>query len=179
MGGERYDIAAKPDVEGRPDDKQLKNMVQKLLVERYKLSLHHDNKVLPVYVLNIAKHGPILTKSDPHGPSMRSLNMLGGLVLKNVTIGDLASDLEADILDRPVVDQTGISGKYDLTLQRTPDESQFPNYGTVLRPPVDAATAPPQLGLNLEPQKAPVERSGHRSCGRVFRELVSRRREIE
>ena len=164
---ERYDIVAEPDVEGRPNDKQMKSMVQKLLAERYKLGLHHGSKVLPIYVLSIAKREPILTRSDsdPNGPPVRSLNFLGGLVLRNVTIGDFANDLQADILDRPVVDQTGIAGKYDLTLKWTPDDSQFPNYGTVLRPPVDADTAPPdlftaiqeQLGLKLESTKASVD----------------------
>jgi uncharacterized protein (TIGR03435 family) len=65
-------------------------------------------------------------------------------------------------MDRPVVDQTGITGRYDLRLTWTPDESQF--NGRV-PPATDDPNAPPglytaiqeQLGLNLEAVTAPVE----------------------
>jgi uncharacterized protein (TIGR03435 family) len=64
-----------------------------------------------------------------------------------------------------VVDQTGLPGRYDFLLKWTPDETQFAGLGVKVPPPTDNADAPPdlftaiqqQLGLKLEPTKAPVE----------------------
>jgi len=66
---EKFDITGQPDLEGRPSDKQLKGMVQKMLAERYKLAFHNDKKELSVYVLSVTKTGEKLTKddSDPNG----------------------------------------------------------------------------------------------------------------
>jgi len=63
------------------------------------------------------------------------------------------------------VNQTGLAGKYDFTLKWTPDETQFASFGVRIPPPTDNADAPPdlftavqqQLGLKLEPTKAPVD----------------------
>jgi uncharacterized protein (TIGR03435 family) len=69
------------------------------------------------------------------------------------------------VLDRPVVDKTGISGRYDFTLVWTPDPSQFASIGLSAPQPKDNAEAPPelftaiqeQLGLKFESTKAPAE----------------------
>ena len=69
------------------------------------------------------------------------------------------------VLDRPVVDKTGLAGEFDFTLQWTPDETQFAGMGIHVPPPVDNPNAPPglftaieeQLGLRLEPQRIPSE----------------------
>jgi uncharacterized protein (TIGR03435 family) len=73
--------------------------------------------------------------------------------------------MQEAVLDRPVVDQTGLTGKWDFTLNWTPDESQFGGMGIKVPPPSDKADAPPplftaiqeQLGLKLEATKAPVD----------------------
>jgi uncharacterized protein (TIGR03435 family) len=73
--------------------------------------------------------------------------------------------MQTTALDRPVVDQTGLTGKYDFTLDWTPDESQFGGRGGQAPPPADNAEVPPdlytaiqqQLGLKLESTKAPVD----------------------
>jgi uncharacterized protein (TIGR03435 family) len=73
--------------------------------------------------------------------------------------------MQTVVLDRPVVDQTGLSGKYDFTLDWTPEASQFGGRGAQLPPPADDAAAPPdlftaivaQLGLKLEAAKVPVD----------------------
>jgi uncharacterized protein (TIGR03435 family) len=77
----------------------------------------------------------------------------------------LAGVLQGAVLDRPVVDQTGIAGRYDFQLQWTPDQSQFISMGAKVPPPPDDPAAPPdlftaiqqQMGLKLESVKAPVE----------------------
>jgi uncharacterized protein (TIGR03435 family) len=69
------------------------------------------------------------------------------------------------VLDRPVVDQTKLAGKFDFTLTWTPDESQFGGMGVRVPPPSGDAAAPPglttampeQLGLRLESTKATVD----------------------
>jgi uncharacterized protein (TIGR03435 family) len=73
--------------------------------------------------------------------------------------------MQAVVLDRPVIDQTGLAGRYDFTLTWTPDETQFGGRGGQAPPPADPANAPPglftaiqeQLGLKLESTKAPVD----------------------
>jgi uncharacterized protein (TIGR03435 family) len=73
--------------------------------------------------------------------------------------------MQGAVLDRPVVDQTGLQGRFDFTLNWTPDETQFGGLGVRVPPPADNASAPPglftaiqeQLGLKLDPAKAPVE----------------------
>ena len=54
---DKFDLDAEPDGEGAPSDKQWKSMLQKLIVERFKLTFHHDKRELAVYVLSVAKTG--------------------------------------------------------------------------------------------------------------------------
>ena len=78
---------------------------------------------------------------------------------------DFAGLMQTAVLDRPVVDQTGLSGRFDFTLTWTPDESQFGGLGVKVPPPTDDPAAPPglftaiqeQVGLKLESTRAPVE----------------------
>jgi len=80
-------------------------------------------------------------------------------------MGDFSQLMQGAVMDRPVVDQTGLEGKWDFVLKWTPDESQFGGMGIKVPPPTDAADAPPplftaiqeQVGLKLEAGKAPVE----------------------
>jgi hypothetical protein len=67
---EKYDITAKPDIEGIPSLPQLKMMVQKMLAERFQLSFHRDKKELPVYGLSVAKTGVKMTKDDSNPNSL-------------------------------------------------------------------------------------------------------------
>ena len=164
---DKFDIDAKPDGEGAPSEKQWKGMLQKLLVERYKLTFHHDKKELSVYVLSIAKSGPKLTKSegDPNGLPGLFFRALGALNVRNATMADFAGLMQQAVLDRPVLDQTGLTGRFDFTLNWTPDDSQFGGMGAKIPPPTDSATAPPnlytaiqeQIGLKLDATKAPAD----------------------
>jgi uncharacterized protein (TIGR03435 family) len=164
---EKYDLLAKPDGEGQPNDKQWKFMVQKLLADRFKLVFHRDTKELPVFAIVVGKTGPKLAKSegDPNGLPGLFFRGLGVLPARNATMADFAGVMQGAVLDRPVVDQTGLSGRYDFTLTWTPDESQFQGLGAKVPPPAENAAAPPdlftamqeQLGLKLESTKAPAE----------------------
>jgi uncharacterized protein (TIGR03435 family) len=167
METDKYDIAAQPNGEGQPNDKQWKGMVQKLLADRFKLKFHRDKKELGVYALTVAKGGHKLTKSegDPNGLPALFFRGLGNLPARNATMTDFAGVMQGAVLDRPVVDQTGIAGRFDFVLLWTPDEFQFGGMGAKVPPPANNAAAPPdlftamqeQLGLKLESTKAPAE----------------------
>jgi uncharacterized protein (TIGR03435 family) len=87
------------------------------------------------------------------------------LNVRNGTIADFASLLQSNILERPVVDQTGLTDRFDFTLKYTPDASQLANLPPALQPLADDPDAPPdlftavqqQLGLKIESTKAPVD----------------------
>jgi uncharacterized protein (TIGR03435 family) len=164
---EKYDIVGKPDTEGLPNDKQIKTMMQKLLADRFKVTFHHDKKELSVYTINVGKDGPKLTKSarDMNGLYGAGFRGLGKLVVTNATIADLAGIMQNMVMDRPVVDQTGITGRWDFSLNWTPDETQFNGRLSQLPPPASGTEADPdlytaiqkQLGLKLEATKAPTD----------------------
>ncbi len=164
---DKYDLDAQPDGEGQPNDKQWKTMVQKLLADRYKLTFHRDKKELSVYAIVVGKTGPKLTKSDgdPNGLPALFFRRLGMLPARNATMADFAGLMQAAVLDRPVVDQTGLPGRYDFTLTWTPDEFQFGGLRADAPPPPANTDAPPdlftamqqQLGLKFDSVKAPAE----------------------
>jgi uncharacterized protein (TIGR03435 family) len=165
---DHYDITAQPDGEGMPNAAQLKKMLQKLIVERYKLTFHHEQKQLSVYVLSVAKSGPKLPKStsDPKGLPGIGFRQLGAMVAVNASMNDLCVlGLQGVVLDRPVLDQTGIDGKFDFQLNWTPDDSQFAFFNVKVPAPSDTANAPPnlytaiqeQLGLKLDATKAAAD----------------------
>jgi uncharacterized protein (TIGR03435 family) len=164
---DKYDLTAKPDGEGQPNDKQWKTMIEKLLAERFKLAFHHDKRELSVYALQVYKEHPKLTKSegDPNGLPSLFFHGLGDLPGRNATIADFAGVMQTAVLDRPVIDQTGLTGRFDFTLKWTPDESQFGGLGIKVPPPTDKPDAPPnlyqaiqeQMGLKLDPVKAPAD----------------------
>lgn len=165
---ESYDIAAVPDGEGQPNDKQWKTMLKKLLAERFQLKFHNDQRELSVFVLTVAKDGPknlAKSQSDNPLPGLFFRGTPGGIMLpaQNATMADFCGVMQSAVLtDRPVVDRTGLQDRYDFTLKWAPDESQFGGHG----PPVsDAPDAPPglfeaiqeQIGLKLEATKTPVD----------------------
>lgn len=167
MDSQKFDITAKPDTPGSPSRKQLQTMIRKLLADRFQLKFHKDKKELSAYVLSVAKTGPKMTKdtNDPNGLPGLFFQQLGVLTVRNATMGDFAQLMQSAVLDRPVVDQTGLADKFDFLLKWTPDESQFGGMGVKVPPPSDAADAPPplftaiqeQIGLKLEAAKTPVE----------------------
>jgi uncharacterized protein (TIGR03435 family) len=166
-GTDKYDIEAKPEGEGTPSEKQWKGMLQKLMADRFKLSFHREKKELSVYALSVGKTGSKLTKSagDPNGLPGLFFRELGNLHVTNGNMTDFTNLMQEAVLDRPVVDQTGLAGRFDFDLNWTPDDSQFAGMGARIPPPADGANAPPplytaiqeQIGLKLDATKAPAE----------------------
>lgn len=174
LSTDRFDIDAKLD---DTVAEQMKNLgieaktrwmhqiVQQLLADRFKLVFHWETKEMPVYALNIAKSGAKVNRSKnaDGGPSVSWNN--GSLTAKNVTIGKLAQTLtiaSSRELGRIVIDQTGLEGKYDLTLTWAPDDrsasltDKSNDYAAPPGPSIFTALQE-QLGLKLESTKAPVQ----------------------
>jgi uncharacterized protein (TIGR03435 family) len=170
LESEKFDVTAKPDTAGVPNPAQLKMMVQKLLKERFELTFHNEKKELSVYAITVAKTGAKLTKNESggnlpgYGGGPRAFNV------RNSTIEEFGHILQANILEQPVVDQTGLgTTRYDFILKWTPDPSQSqiggpppPNAPPAAADPGDAppdifAAFQQQLGLKLENTKAPVD----------------------
>ena len=168
FGTDLFDIEAKPDTEGRPNLKQMGIMVQKLLTERFLLKFHKDKRELSVYAITVAPGGPKMTKTtsapaDPQGFQFRGL---GDLIVRNMSMTDFATWMQSSVMDRPVMDQSSLTDRYDFQLKWTPDDSQFSQFrGAVAAPPppTEDPNAPPslytavteQLGLKIGPAKLP------------------------
>ncbi len=163
---QKFDLEAQPAAEGQPSNEQWLKMIQKLLADRFKLSYHEEKKELSVYALTLAKIGPKMTvdKDDPNGLPMLQFRGLGDLVAANADMDHFAGLLQEAVLDRPVVNQTNLPGKYDFQLKWTPDPTQFAGLGMKPPAPTNAPDAPPdlfgavqqQLGLKLDSTRAPV-----------------------
>lgn len=182
----RYDIAAKS--ETPPKQGEIPLMLQALLADRFHLTLHRETKALPIYALVMArkdgKIGPRLTESKEGGcsgpdpskpppppePGKPATLGCGGMMIprrltaSSVPLANLAPALSR-MLGRTVVDKTGLAGKFDISLEWTPDETQAMQLPPdAPKPPPSDATGPSiftalqeQLGLKLESQKGPAE----------------------
>jgi uncharacterized protein (TIGR03435 family) len=166
---DKFDMAGKPDAPGQPNVDQMKVMIQKLLADRFRLKFHFEKRDLPAYAITIAKTGAKLIKSqdDPKGiPSWGFRRTPAGMtmIFRNSPMSQFTAVLQ-NSMDKPVVDQTGLSGRYDFTLNFTPDPGQAALLGGPPAPAGDNPDAAPglfaafqqQLGLKLESTKAPVE----------------------
>jgi len=163
---DKFDITGKPDTPGMPDGSQYKSMIKKLLADRFQLKYHSEKKEMPVYALQPGKAEAKLSKASLDAGDLPgySFTGLGKLTVQNSTLEGFAQFMQNMVLDRPMVDQTGLQGRYDFALNWTPDESQFGGMAIKVPPPSDKADAPPplftavqeQLGLKLVPTKAMV-----------------------
>ncbi len=168
MDRDRYDISAVPNQEGVPTLSQVRLMVQKLMADRYKLTFHRGKRELSAFVLTVEQNEPKLNPTQLKGPvpvnSLLSGSRGWTLSMRNASMTDFTGYLQMIVLDRPVVDQTGIAGKFDISVTFTPDNSQFKGNPP---PPQQAANddiAPglfealrQQLGLRLDSRKALVD----------------------
>ena len=165
---EKFDVTAKPDVPGQPSVAQIKILMQSLLADRFQFKFHREKKELNVYAITVGKSGLKFAKSERDPNSLPGLLFRGpgtNLNVTNATIPEFANLLQSVVLDKPVVDQTGLTEKYDFTLKWTPDPGQLLDLGGPPAPPKDIADAPPdlftaiqqQLGLKLESTRAPAD----------------------
>jgi uncharacterized protein (TIGR03435 family) len=170
IDSDRYEILAKTPGDIRPSLDEQMAMLRKLLADRFKLAFHREEKEFSIYALTVAKTGSKLKESTvspdatPEGPPPLVFVLSPETVrlpARHATMAELASVMQRAALDRPVVDQTGLSGRYDFDLEWTPDENQFGGLGLRGTPestkPGLFAAIQQQLGLKLEATKGPIE----------------------
>jgi len=165
LESDRFDIVAKAS-QTTPSD-ELRRMLQTLLVERFKLAVHTEQRIMPAYGLVTAKSGPKLQASENAMLSEQRCGPAVGepgekhVVCRHVTmalLADILQEIAPRDLDVPVVDQTGIEGAFDLKLDWTPaarlagdTAPTDPLPGPTLFEAVEA-----QLGLRLESRRLPL-----------------------
>ena len=166
---DRYDIDATPDVEGTPTADQVRIMIRKLLTDRFQLKFHHDRREMSAFVLTVGKDGAKLKTAQPngnlHGIGMQPAKTGVLMFANNAPIPAFTSFLQSLVFDRPVVDQTGLTGRYDLTVTFTPDDSLFNGHSLGFPKPADGVEPAPglfeamqeQLGLKLTAEKTQVD----------------------
>jgi uncharacterized protein (TIGR03435 family) len=163
LSAEYYDIAAK--IPSGTTKAQFQTMLQSLLVERFKVELHHVKKDFPVYYLVVGRNGPKLKEpgSDTNregfppiapgkpGMSVTYTGMQAHLTARQQTLAALGGMLRPTA-GRQILDKTGLPGKFDYTLEFTvrdlAEAGPLPSLFDAL---------PQQLGLRLEDGKAPFD----------------------
>jgi uncharacterized protein (TIGR03435 family) len=163
LESERYDVTGKPEKEGRPNPTEAKLMLQALLSDRFQLQFHRETKKVPVYILTVAKGGSKMKpRTEGDGGAPRSMLFQGPkLPGRNLSVADLAGGLQKMVLDRPVMDKTGLTGNFDFDLVWRPDLVQVGGRGGAIPADVDVpdlfTAIQEQLGLKLEPQNEEME----------------------
>jgi len=159
-----FNIEAIAPGEVRPTSLEQMQMLRALLVERFGLKFHRQEKEFSIYALNVAKGGaklkPAAKPDDP--PQLVGVVYPGKIEdpARSVTMDDFVAMLQHATLDRPTVNRTGLTGKYDFDLVWAQDETQYG--GEVPKAPDDAPSPPlftavqEQLGLKLEATKGMV-----------------------
>ena len=156
FGTVRFDIRGLPDVEGIPNTAQYREMVIKLMADRFQLKFHRDRREMSCYAVTVAKGGPKMEASKSEGLQDQTGNNNGSRAswrFTNNSMEEFAKFLQW-VLDRPVVDQTGLQGKYDFKLTWTKDlapatdENAAPGFFTAIQE---------QAGLKVEPSRAQVD----------------------
>ncbi len=164
MDAEHFDITAVTPGGVKPTRAEQMAMLRSLLVERFRLAFHREEKEFSIYRLEVGKGGAKLKESAAavDAPSqLVSVVYPQKMVLpaRNVSMGDFVAMLQRAVLDRPVVDKTGLMGRYDFDLEWAPDETQFGGEVPVAK---DAAApsfftaVTEQLGLRVEATKGMV-----------------------
>jgi len=177
-----YDVEAKVLSTGGADTprlnrNQIRPMMQALLADRFKLVVHNETKELPIYELTIAKGGPKLHEAKPGDtysnglkgpdgvpPAGMMMIMNGKFTGQGIALSGLVDTLSRE-LHRTIVDKTGLTGKYDITLQIPREEHNAPGDDPTgsASPPPDASgptlftIVEEELGLKLNSTKGPVK----------------------
>jgi uncharacterized protein (TIGR03435 family) len=166
MNTERFDVEGRA---ARPSSlRQLQEMFQTLLADRFKLQFHRETKQLPAFALTVDKTGPKLTANDNPdevgdvsvGPST---GRLPGMYVRKASMSYLCWHLaQFPDVGRPVLDRTDLKGFYDFKLEFAPQTGGMMADGggeaphTFFGPSIFTALRE-QLGLKLVPEKSPVE----------------------
>ena len=159
VDSDRFDISAVTPGDVRPTRDQQMAMLRALLVERFGLTFHREQKQFAIYLLTVSKDGPRLKSSgaSANDPSSFISTVYPGRIVmpaRNASMADFTAVLQRAVLDRPVVNKTGLTGRYDFDLDWAPSGREFG--GDIPAAPDDTSGLPlftavqQQLGLKLE-----------------------------
>jgi uncharacterized protein (TIGR03435 family) len=168
MATDRFDIVAtmggSNSVGADPAD-DLPVMLQNLLMDRFQMAIHRETRELSVYSMVVGKNGAKVGQSptpDSANQGKSSMRISGGGVLfRNVTMQDLVdymSHMPLAEIDRPVIDDTGLKGRYDFDVNLFGTREEM--MAAVSKGDLGASVftlIQEQLGLKLEPRKAPID----------------------
>jgi uncharacterized protein (TIGR03435 family) len=155
-GDLRFDVNARAEDPAKTTQKELLTMLQNLLVQRFQLKFHYQNKEATGFALTIAKGGPKLRESTSDaakttftGPKGETLFKPGGPGAISLTAAKYSMPMLVNLLTAiggagPGIDRTGLSGEYDFSLSW--DNEAGPALSTALR----------QLGLQMNTEKVPL-----------------------
>jgi uncharacterized protein (TIGR03435 family) len=150
--GNWFEIGARADAGIEPTIDQARTMLQALLADRFQLRIHREIREMPVYALTVAKGGPKWTPcSNPEAPTVFQPGRLDNCKPPLMPMARVAQLLIRDV-GRPVIDRTGLA-EASFELRYLPDGvAPLPD-----SPPSLFTALEEQLGLRLEPQRAPVD----------------------
>jgi uncharacterized protein (TIGR03435 family) len=173
-GSEKFDLQAKIDESDEPTFTDLslaqqRLMLQALLSDRFGLKVHFEAREMPIYALKIANTGLKFKEHVPNHAPDGANPETGGLMTRSrpgqlteewVTMPSFATILTYQV-NRPVIDATGLTGRYDIQLDWTPEDRTAPSGGdtsmTTPSGPSIFTALKEQLGLWLDPQKGPAD----------------------
>jgi uncharacterized protein (TIGR03435 family) len=160
----RLDITAK--AAGPASEQQVYLMLRNLLADRMGVKVHKEKKEMAVYVMTLAKGGAKFKEAVGEGP-MTATPEKDAMSIKGISLFELAAEFSGKLLDRPVIDQTGLKGRYDIRLDMSPMRAANPGGGDrgSGNPMADRANQigalidllNDQLGIKLVSGKQPVE----------------------
>lgn len=162
LNDNRFDVLAKAESGG--DDAKLRLMLRSLLEDRFGLKAHQEQKEMQIYGLTLAKGGPKFQESTDEGPpEFVNGGDRGTLVAHRVTMKDLAIQI-SDPLRRPVIDETGLKGRYEIRIDvrafmqaPTPGGGDKQSEGQIDVMSVLFTALQQQLGVKLDSKKENVD----------------------
>ncbi len=152
LNTQRFDIVAK--AAGPVPETQLRLMMQTLLADRFKMAFHRETKQMTVYNLVEAKGGTKCKAAAEDGEISLTAAQGGTATIQRATFAQIA-DVLSDMFQQPVVDRTGLKGRYTCNLDVRPYQ---PEPGQQVDPIGLITTAlREQFGLKVETKKTAVE----------------------
>ena len=170
LNSTRYDIVGKGPDPGAANP-EVWEMMRSLLADRFKMKYHIESREFPIYALTVAKGGPKLKRPEDGrcaadiqaGKTCGDIQFFPyGVGIYNMPIGALIGGLARTLQDRPIVDKTGLNGKYDIAVTWMPDGMKPEDLERIPKEarPEDVSlfeAMEKQAGLKLEAQRGPVQ----------------------
>jgi uncharacterized protein (TIGR03435 family) len=150
-----FNIRAKAEGDAPLARAEFRPLLRTLLTDRFHLQIHREAREIPVYAMVVAKGGPKFHESDPEKPARFFGGVNGRNQYMELTQGTMEIVAGRIGVDKPVIDKTGLTGKYDIRLESTPEFRIGNNPQPDDLRVFDAIQQ--QLGLKLEPQKLSIE----------------------